>query len=55
MVVKTDTVGLMRERYNSGFLNVKFHVVLSTPMLYCVNVSLESFTVFNRLYVAINF
>jgi hypothetical protein len=34
IVVKMDTVGLTRERYNSRFLNVKFHVVLSTPMLY---------------------
>jgi hypothetical protein len=50
-----DTVGLTRERYNSGFLNVKFHVVLSTPMLYRVIVSLESFTLFNRLYDAIHF
>jgi hypothetical protein len=49
-----DTVGLTRDRYNSRFLNVKFHVVLSTPVLYRVNVSLDSFTV-NRLYVAINF
>jgi hypothetical protein len=55
IVVKMDTVGLTRELYNSRFLNVKFHVVLSTPMLYRVNVSLESFTVFNWLYVAIKF
>jgi hypothetical protein len=38
-----DTIGLTRERFNSRFLNVKFHVVL-TPMLYRVNVSLESFS-----------
>jgi hypothetical protein len=30
-------------------------VVLSTPKLYGVNVSLEGFTVFNRFYVAIKF
>jgi hypothetical protein len=50
-----DIDGLTRERYNSRFLNVKFHVVLSTPMSYRVNVSLESFTVVNRLHVAIIF
>jgi hypothetical protein len=50
-----DTVGLTRERYNYRFLNVKSHVVLSTPMLYRVNVSLDSFTAFSRLYVAIHF
>jgi hypothetical protein len=49
IIVKMDTVGLTRERYNSGFLNVKSDVVASTPMLYRVNVSLDSFTVFSRL------
>jgi hypothetical protein len=55
IVVKMDTVGLTRERCNSHFLNFKLHVVLSTPMLYRGNISLESFVVFNRLYIVIHF
>jgi hypothetical protein len=54
IVIKMKTVGLARERYNFSFLDVKFRVILSIPPLYRLNVSLNSFTILNRLYVSTN-
>jgi hypothetical protein len=34
MVTEIDTVGLMCERYNFNFLDVNFHTVFTTPLVY---------------------
>jgi hypothetical protein len=54
-VIKIYTVGPTCERYNYSFLNVKFHMVFTTPLLYQNYISLKRFTIFNRLYVSIYF
>jgi hypothetical protein len=40
IVPKMDTVGLTYEKYNFSFLNVTFHTVFITPLLYPITISL---------------